>query len=83
MQKAVDAWKEIANERQEELAEKTTQNAELNTKIDSLYSVNASWRDKYNAKDEELTQLKVYKATNEVKLCLRRNCQDREPQTGY
>lgn len=76
-------WKELSDERQEENAELKEENTRLNARIDSLYAEIGDWRNKYNAKCEEITALEVYKATNEVKLCLRRNCPDREPQSGY
>ena len=57
--------------------------AEKEAKIDALYIQIGAQRDAYNEKVEENTELKVYKATNEVKLCMRRGCADREPQSGY
>lgn len=83
VQAAVESWKEIANERQEEIAELKQQSDTLNGKIDNLYVEISSWRDKYNGKCEEITALQVYKATNEVKLCMKRGCPDREPHSGY
>lgn len=83
MQKAIDQWKEIANERQEENQQHIQREAEMNAKIDSLYEIISTWRDKYNAKSDEVSKLEVYKATNEVKLCMVRGCNTREPQSGY
>ena len=57
--------------------------ADKDAKIDALYIQLGTQREAYNAKVEENTELKVYKATNEVKLCMRRGCGDREPQSGY
>lgn len=83
MQKVADGWKAIADERQEACQEKERVIAEKDAKIDALYIQLGTQREAYNAKVEENTELKVYKATNEVKLCMRRGCGDREPQSGY
>lgn len=83
MQKVSDGWKNLADERQEQNTAYEQRILELNQTIDKLYALNCEWRDKYNAKCEDITELKVYKATNEVKLCLRRSCAEREPQSGY
>ena len=83
MQKVADGWKAIADERQEACMEKERVIAEKEAKIDALYIQIGAQRDAYNEKVEENTELKVYKATNEVKLCMRRGCADREPQSGY
>ena len=83
MQKVADGWKAIADERQEACQEKERVIAEKDAKIDALYIQLGTQREAYNAKVEENTELKVYKATNEVKLCMRRVCGDREPQSGY
>ena len=83
MQKVADGWKAIADERQEACQEKERVIEEKDAKIDALYIQLGTQREAYNAKVEENTELKVYKATNEVKLCMRRGCGDREPQSGY
>ena len=83
MQKVADGWKAIADERQEACQEKERVIAEKDAKIDALYIQLGTQREAYNAKVEENTELRVYKATNEVKLCMRRGCGDREPQSGY
>ena len=83
VKQAIETWKEIANERQEEINEIKKEVEDKNAKINSLYIINSEWRDKYNDKCELITTLKVKMASNEVKLCQRRGCQDREPQTGY
>ena len=83
MQKVADGWKAIADERQEACQEKERVIAEKDAKIDALYIQLGTQREAYNAKVEENTELKVYKATNEVRLCMRRGCGDREPQSGY
>ena len=83
MQKVADGWKAIADERQEACQEKERVIADKDAKIDALYIQLGTQREAYNAKVEENTELKDYKATNEVKLCMRRGCGDREPQSGY
>ena len=83
VKQAVETWKEISNERQEENSELKKEIEEKDKKIDDLYVINSQWRDKYNDKCEENSDLKVKMAINEVRLCQRRGCQDREPQTGY
>ncbi|MBR3830995.1 MAG: hypothetical protein IKJ52_07060 [Muribaculaceae bacterium] len=83
LQKAVESWKELADERQEANQKNDQHIKELNEKIDSLYIVNSEWRDKYNAQQEEISTLKIQIATNEVKLCIQKGCKNREPQSGY
>ncbi len=83
LQKACDGWKELADERQEANREKDERIKELTRQVDERYADIGMWRDKYNAQQDEITELRVYKATNEVKLCMKRGCQDREPQSGY
>lgn len=90
LQKAVEGWRQLADERQEynrDLEEKIAANErridELNKRIDELYSINADWRDRFHAQQEENTSLKIKLTADEPKLCLKRNCADREPQSGY
>ena len=90
VRKAVTEWQKIADERQEQVSEMIerekqyfAEREQLNKKIDELYVVNSGWRDRYNDLQTENTRLQVKAATDEVKLCLRRNCQQREPQSGY
>lgn len=83
LQKAVESWKELADERQEANQKNDQHIKELNEKIDSLYIINSEWRDKYNAQQEEISTLKIQIATNEVKLCIQKGCKNREPQSGY
>lgn len=87
MAKAGDAWKDLANERQEAYTELRNEYKEecdkYNAKIDELYEKINDWRDKYNHSQEELSQEKIWRASNEVKLCQVKGCEDREPQTGW
>lgn len=90
LHRVIDGWEKLANERQDgnkELEEKIAENErridELNTRIDELYRINGEWRDRSNQQQEEITNLKVERATNEVKLCMVRGCEKRQPQSGY
>lgn len=83
MQKAVESWKQIADERQETMLKNENTIKELNEKIDNLYVVNSDWRDKYNSKQEEIASLKIQMATDKVRECIIKHCKDREPQSGY
>ncbi|MBQ9639121.1 MAG: hypothetical protein IJV22_06165 [Bacteroidales bacterium] len=83
LQKAVEGWKELADERQEANHDRDSRIKELNEKIDSLYEQIGVLRADRDAKIEENTTLKVKIATDEVKLCMVRGCASREPQSGY
>lgn len=83
LQKAVDGWHSIADERQEECQQQRAQIEALNGKIDELYNQIADQRDKYSAELIINNQLRIEAAKNEIKLCQRRNCEDRTPPTGY
>lgn len=87
MAKAGDAWKDLANERQEAYTELRNEYKEecdkYNAKIDELYETINGWRDKYNHSQEELSQEKIWRASNEVKLCNIKGCDNRTPPTGY
>lgn len=85
--KSSEAWEKLANELQEELHETREELKEEKTqnddKIDQLYKVIGEWRDKYNHSQEELSQERIWRASNEVKLCILRNCERRDPPSGY
>lgn len=87
VQKASDAWRDLANERQEAYNDLRTEYKEeidkKNTKIDELYTELNTLRDRYNTRTEELSQERVWRASNEVKLCIVRGCDRRDPPTGY
>ena len=87
VQKASDAWKDLAEERQEAYTElRNEYKGEMdkyNAKIDELYATINDWRDKYNHSQEELSQEKVWRASNEIKLCNIKGCDNRTPPTGY
>lgn len=83
MKAVADGWKELAEERQEANKEKDERISELTKQVDERYVDIGQWRDKYNAKQEEVTQLRVKIATDEVKMCQLRGCEKRTPPTGY
>ena len=83
MKEVADGWKALAEERQEANAEKEARIKELTQQIDDRYADIGQWRDKCAAQQEEISSLKVKIVKNEVKLCMRRGCSDREPQSGY
>lgn len=83
LQKVADGWKELAEERQEACAEKDHTIVELNTKIDGLYETIGRQRMENSEQQKENTRLQVKMATDEVKLCMVRGCEKREPQSGY
>ena len=90
LQKAMDGWHTLADERQEANRDRDQQIKELNQRIDMLnaviterYQEIGDWRTRYHEKCEELSALRIQQATNEVKLCQVRNCKDRTPPTGF
>lgn len=83
LQKAMESWKQLADERQEENTKNDERIDQLNTTIDGLYKDIGDWRDKYNGAQDEITALKVWRAANEVKLCQVKGCESRTPPTGY
>ena len=90
VQKAVEEWQKIANERQEQISDEQKhcdyyirENERLNKKIDELYTANSGWRDKVNDLQTEIARLQVKLATDEPRLCMRRTCANREPESGY
>lgn len=83
LQKAVDGWRDLAEERQEANKEKDSRIAELTAQVDARYVDIGEWRDKYNLKCEENTELKVQIASNRIKICEKPGCPDRTPPTGF
>lgn len=83
MEAVANGWKELADERQEANKEKDARIAELTDTVNARYKDISDWRDKYNGLQEINTTLRVKLVTNEVKLCLVRNCEKREPQSGF
>lgn len=72
----VNQWIRIADEREQKIIQK-------DTLIDRLFQQNGEWRDKYHAEVEAKHQSQIEKLEQSVKLCNKRKCLEREPQTGY
>lgn len=83
LQKAVESWKQLADERQEANHDRDECIRELNAKIDELYGDITRHRNDNSELMKENTRLQVKMATDEVKLCMVRNCANREPQSGF
>lgn len=83
MKSVADGWKELADERQEACAEKDRIISEKDAKIDALYVQIGEQREEKHQLMEENTRLQVKIATDEVRLCMKRGCKEREPQSGY
>lgn len=83
LQKSVEGWKALADERQEENREKNEHINALNLKIDSMYEDIARRRTENTDLLKENTRLQVRIATDEVRMCMVRGCDRREPQSGY
>lgn len=83
LQKACDGWKALADERQEENTMQRQRIADLTAQVDARYVDIGTWRDRCALQQEEITELKIYKATTEMKLCVVRNCEKRDPPSGF
>ena len=80
---AAEAWKELAEERQEANHEKDARIAELTGIVDARYVDIGEWRDKYNHSQEENAQLRVENTKLMMTKCIKPSCPDREPPTGF
>lgn len=69
-------WKEIADTRDVKLDQK-------DEKIDNLYVTINDWRDRFNAKSDECQTVKLENQSLKFRLCNKRACEGREPQTGF
>lgn len=69
-------WKELADSRDIKLEQK-------DSKIDSMYIMINEWRDKYNSLSNECHTLKLENQSLKFRLCNKRGCEGREPQTGF
>ena len=83
LQKAIDGWHQIADERQEVAIQQHERIDQLNNKIDRLYADLTTVRDNLNAELLINNELRIEAAKKDIKLCNKRNCQDRTPPTGY
>lgn len=71
-----EEWREIAERREAQLAEK-------DKKIDTLYGQINEWRTKFHDSETEKHKLALENATMKIKSCEKRACKEREPQSGY
>ena len=83
LQKAVEGWKELADERQEANKEKDERIKELTEQVNARYVDIGTWRDNYTKMQEENARLGIELAKTEVLICRVRGCEKREPPTGY
>lgn len=73
---AAHEWKEIAENREVKINKK-------DEKIEELYKENREWRDKYNELESKLHRLEVERIKEQIRICNKPKCADREPQSGY
>ena len=73
---AAHEWKEIADHREQKLAKRDEQ-------ITTLYDQLGRWRDRCDEKDTRIHELELKLMSLEIRLCNRRGCPDREPQSGF
>lgn len=80
---AAREWKEIADNRERKLQDAYLQIKEKDSQITGLYDVVGAWRDQCDEKDKRIHELELKIMSYEIRLCNRRGCAEREPQTGY
>lgn len=73
---AAHEWKEIADNREQKL----TKRDEL---VAALHDQLGRWRDRCDEKDTRIHELELKLMSLEIRLCNRRGCADREPQSGF
>ena len=73
---AAHEWREIAENREVKSNKK-------DEKIEELYKENREWRDKYNELESQLHRLEVERIKEQIRICNKPNCADREPQSGF
>lgn len=73
---AAHEWKDLAEAREVKLQKKEEQ-------ITGLFDQIGKWRDKCDEKDTRIHELELKLMSYEMRLCNRRGCADREPQTGF
>ncbi|WP_297626985.1 hypothetical protein [uncultured Rikenella sp.] len=73
---AAHEWREIAENREVKINKK-------DEKIEELYKENREWRDKYNELESQLHRLEVERIKEQIRICNKPKCADREPQSGY
>ncbi|WP_294591439.1 hypothetical protein [uncultured Rikenella sp.] len=73
---AAHEWREIAENREVKINKK-------DEKIEELYKENREWRDKYNELESKLHRLEVERIKEQIRICNKPKCADREPQSGF
>ncbi|MDE5944362.1 MAG: hypothetical protein K2G93_02110 [Rikenella sp.] len=73
---AAHEWKEIAEHREQKLEIRDKQ-------ITGLFDQIGQWRDRCNEKDMQIHRLELQLESQKIRLCNRRGCPVREPQSGY
>lgn len=73
---AAHEWKEIAEIREVKLQKKEEQ-------ITGLFDTVGQWRDKYNELESKLHRLEVERIKEQIRICNKPKCADREPQSGF
>ena len=80
---AAHEWKEIAENRERKNKDLNDQLKLKDNKIEELYGLNGGWRDKYNELENKLHQLEVERIREQVRVCNRPKCAERDPPTGF
>lgn len=83
LQKAIEGWRSIADERQEEVTTQHERINLLNNKIDTLYGQIERLRNDLSSELLINNQLRIEAARDEVKMCQKRGCAERTPPTGF
>lgn len=80
---AAHEWQGIAENREDKLRDAYTQIKEKDAQITTLFDQIGQWRDRCDEKDTRIHELNLKLMSYEIRLCNRRGCADREPQSGY
>ncbi len=73
---AVHEWKEIAEHREEKLKKREEQ-------ITGMFEQIGKWRDRCNELENKLHHAEVERIKEQIRICNKPKCADREPQSGY
>lgn len=76
-------WKEIAENREQKLDAALSRNKELSEQVTGLFDVIGQWRDRCDEKDTRIHELELKIMSDSIRLCNKRGCAEREPQTGF
>lgn len=80
---AAHEWREIADHREQKLLSAHARANELTEKITAMFDQIGRWRDRCDEKDTRIHELELKLMSYEIRLCNRRGCADREPQSGF